>query len=332
MTMNHWRRYALMAEEGAGGAAGGAAAAATGDGGAAAAGAAADAGAGAAGAGGNDGAAAGAAAAPGSVLAAAGQQGASGTAAAAAAAGAADPNAWLQDKFRVLKDDGSLDLEASARKVAEAHGHAEKRIGSGDLPPKAAADYKVNVPEALADRIKADELGASEDFKGFLGKMHGLGLTQAQLDGVTAEMLERSVKLQEGALTLSEQDCVTELRKAWGTDQDFQRHTSAAFRAVRAYGGDDAEALLDPKTYGNDPRLIRVLARIGAELKEDTSAPADAQGAGASTAADLSALMKHPAYFDASHAEHDRVKLQVRQMHERLHGTAPRRSGSLPVG
>jgi hypothetical protein len=332
MTMNHWRRYALMAEEGAGSAAGGAAAA--GDGGTAGAGAAAgaaDAGAGAAGAGGNDGAATGAAASAGSVLAAAGQQAAGGASAAAAAAGAADPNAWLQDKFRVIKEDGSLDLEASARKVAEAHGHAEKRIGSGDLPPKTAAEYKVNVPEALADRIKADELGATEDFKGFMGKMHGLGLTQAQLDGVTAELLERSVKLQEGQVALSEQDCTAELRKAWGNDQDYQKNLGAAYRAVKAYGGEDAEALLDPKTYGNDPRMIRVLSRIGAELKEDTSAPAGAQANPSLNENDIRSLMNHPAYFDKGHHEHAAITAKVRLAHEQLYGTAVRRTGALPA-
>lgn len=187
------------------------------------------------------------------------------------------------------------------------------------------------MPEALADRIKADELGASEDFKGFMGKMHGLGLTQAQLDGVTAELLERSVKLQEGVIALSEQDCTTELRRAWSNDQDFQRNLSAAYRAVKAYGGDDAEALLDPKTYGNDPRMIRVLARIGAELKEDTSAPAGAQANPSLNENDIRSLMNHPAYFDKNHHEHAAVTAKVRAAHEALYGTGVRRAGSLPV-
>lgn len=45
----------------------------------------------------------------------------------------------------------SLDIEASSLKLAEAYGHLEKRMGSGDVPPKAAADYKIAVPEALKD-------------------------------------------------------------------------------------------------------------------------------------------------------------------------------------
>src|SRR6478736_10297497 len=41
------------------------------------------------------------------------------------------PTEFIPEKYRVTKDDGTLDIEASARKLAEAHGSLEKRLGSG---------------------------------------------------------------------------------------------------------------------------------------------------------------------------------------------------------
>ena len=70
---------------------------------------------------------------------------ASGAGASTATAGTAGAFDWIPEKHRVTKEDGTFDLEASARKVAEAHGHLEKRFGSGDLPPKTPEEYAPKV-------------------------------------------------------------------------------------------------------------------------------------------------------------------------------------------
>jgi hypothetical protein len=74
--------------------------------------------------------------------------------------------------------------------------------------------------------------------------------------------------------------------------------------------------------YGSDPAIIRMLAKIGAELSED-SPPSGGTGG---EEADLHALMAHAGYFDANHPEHQRLKLQVRAIMERKHGTGPHRN------
>jgi hypothetical protein len=57
--------------------------------------------------------------------------------------GAGEPGAndWLPEKFRVMGEDGKLSIESSARKLAENYTHLEKRMGSGDAPPKTADEY-----------------------------------------------------------------------------------------------------------------------------------------------------------------------------------------------
>lgn len=224
----------------------------------------------------------------------------------------------------MLKEDGSLDLEATARKVAEAYTHAEKRIGTGDVPPKAATDYQVNVPEALGERVKAEDLKASPDFQDMLGKAHAAGLTQKQVDFVVGEFLDRSLKLHERINQLDEKDCAADLRKDWKTDQDYQANVRAAYRAAQAYG--DIDAMM--QRYGNDPVMVRFLAKVGAELAEDTSAPAGAQ---ANFQADTESLAKSKAYMDPSHPEHLATKQKVEALHQQKYGNAAKRSGPIVI-
>ena len=236
-----------------------------------------------------------------------------------------DPLSWLPEKHRDFGEDGkTLNLEASARKVAEAYGHAEKRIGSGDLPPKSADEYKVNVPEALAEKIKAEELAGNPDFKEMLSKAHAEGLTQKQVDFVVGEFLDRSLKLQQGVNQLSEQDCVAALRENWKTDQEYTANVQAAYRAGQAYG--DIDKLMGK--YGNDPDFIRFAANVGKELAEDRSAPAGAQ---ALEQADLESLTKSKAYMDPTHPDHLATKQKVQAHFERSYGGQAKRGGPVVI-
>jgi hypothetical protein len=230
----------------------------------------------------------------------------------------ASPNAWLPEKHQVMKADGTLDLEASARKVADAYGHAERRIGTGDIPPQAVDGYKVNVPEALAEKIKAEDLAKSEDFKDFLGKMHAAGLTQKQLDAVSAEMLERGIKLREQMPALDAAKAEADLRTTdgWKTDQEYGAKVRAAFSAGKQYGGEDFDGIL--ADYGNDPRVIRLLANVGAELAEDTQPSAEAQ---AQAQQSLDELMADPAYTNSRDPKHAMHVAKVNAMQAKVAGT-----------
>lgn len=311
------RKFYVLCNEAGDGGAGGASA---GGGEAAGAGSGAT---GAAGAGGDGGAASTGSASTGSVLASGAAADGGATSGAAAAGEVADPNAWAPEKHRVFGEDGkTLNVEATARKIAEAYGHAEKRIGSGDVPPKSAADYKINVPEALADKIKAEDLAKSEDFKGFLGKMHEAGLSQKQADSVVAEMLDRSMKLQAGMAQISADECVAQLKTEWASEADYKANLGKAFQAAKAYG--DVDKLMEK--YGNDPDFIRFAARVGKDMGEDTGAPNDAQSI---SEPDVEALQKSKAYWDPSDPEHAKTKARVEQFYAGKFGSKPKTSGSI---
>ena len=238
-----------------------------------------------------------------------------------------DPLAWLPAKHRVFGDDGkTLNLEASARKVAEAYGHAERRIGSGELPPKTAEEYKVNVPAALGDKFKAEDLGKDPMLRAFFKDAHAAGMTQKQIDMTIGAWLERAPALVQGVKQLDERAATAELRKTWATDAEFTEGVQRAFRAGKAFAGADFEGILGD--YGNDPRIVRMLAAVGKELAEDASAPAGAQ---AGFQADLEALTKSKAYMDPSNPEHLATKQKVAALFARTYGNEPKRPGPIVI-
>ena len=72
----------------------------------------------------------------------------------------AAPNDFIPEKYRVNKEDGSLDLEQSSRKMGEAYKHLETRMGTGDAPPKSHDEYAVKLDGVEGfnwDEFKADE-------------------------------------------------------------------------------------------------------------------------------------------------------------------------------
>lgn len=290
-----WRnRYVFMDQAGAEGAAGGAAA-------------------------GNGSGAAGAAA--GAEGAASGEAG-SGAGASVLAAGAAgagvggQPTEFIPEKYRVAKEDGSLDLEASSRKLAEAYGHAEKRIGSGDVPPKTAEEYAVTIPDAFKE---AFDPKTDEGFKAFAGKMHGLNLTQSQLDGVMESYFELAPKLVAGAQVLDADAATAELKKTWATDADFERNVRNAFVGTNALaqkaGLSVDEIMASP--LGNDPKFLKLMAAIGPEFKEDSSPGGGQQF----SQEDINSLMMSEAYTNPKHKDHAQTSAKIKAYFERKHGT-----------
>ncbi len=251
---------------------------------------------------GNAGAPAPAAAAPGAA-----------PASALAAATQPGPHDHVPEKFRVMKADGSFDADASLRKVAESYSQLEKRVGSNDAPPAAATDYKITPPEAMKDAFSPDD----EGFKAFLGKAHGAGLTQAQLDVVMGAFFETAPKLAGGAAALDADACMTELKKDWSTPEALTQNFVAADRAIGQLGGPAADALR--AKYGNDPDFLRFAAAVGAQLKEDR-APGSA---GTPRAEDVAALERSQAYRDPKHPDHEKVSRQVREYYERVAAANP---------
>lgn len=180
-------------------------------------------------------------------------------------------NDWIPEKYRTNKEDGSLDLEASSRKVAEAYKHLETRMGSGDAPPKDAGEYAVKLEGV--EGFNWDEFKADESTQSFLKGAHAKGMTNAQVEYVIGEYLKAAPGLVEGGAQLSNEDCTTALKGMWADDQTFSTNVKASYRAAEAFASEagkpgNFQNLM--AKYGNDPDFIAFTANIGKELAEDT--------------------------------------------------------------
>ena len=219
---------------------------------------------------------------------------------------------WLPEKYRVMGDDGKLNVEGSARKLADAYSHLEKRMGSGDTPPKTADEY---APKVEVEGFKWDEFKADPRMQSFMKSAHAKGITNDQMGFILGEYAQLAPELVNGAATLDSEAAATQLRETWKTDAEFNKNIGLAFRAFNSLADDSDKGRMDE--IGNNPLVIRMLAKIGAEMQEDAPAGGDVNLEEQQSIRDL---MKSPAYMDPKHADHENVSARVRAYYQKRYG------------
>jgi len=241
----------------------------------------------------------------------------------AGAAGESAQAPQVQEKYLVKKEDGSVDWEASALKQAEGYNQLAKRMGSGDAPPKSADEYVVNVPDELKDAL--GDLKEDPLMQEFLKDAHAAGMSQKQVDVAIGKYLAAIPQLAGGVQQLNAEDCTAALKETWKTDAEYTAGVQSAFKAAQGFFGNDAEYIIN--TYGNDPKLIQGLAKIGAEMGEDKPInPDSALTSGQS----IDELMASEAYMNPKHAEHAKVSKQVTEYYARL-SKQQEKAGNVPL-
>lgn len=215
----------------------------------------------------------------------------------------------VPEKFRVMKADGSLDLEASFLKQSTSYSELSKKLGAGEAAPAAPTDYTFQMPEALKD-MELDQALTTE----FKDIAHKNGLTQAQYQAMVEVGLKQVPQILNSVLKLSANEARGELQKAWGNA--YEANLGNAQRAVDAAGGELGKDLWT--RFGRDPAFLQFAAKMGADMRED-KAPVnnDGSGGGGQT---VDALMASEAYRNPKHPDHARVSTQVQAYHKRLSG------------
>lgn len=239
---------------------------------------------------------------------------------AAPAAAPAEPSALakpvplherIPEKFHVKKGE-DFDAEASMTKVLEGYTALEKRLGTGDVPPKTPEEYAVTVPDDLKEAFKDFKLSPE-----FLKGAHEKGITQSQMDFMLQHYLKEAPELMKGGVQNSVEAVVGNLDKAWG--KEYDANLAAAEKAFSAYADPEDKGKFDE--IMRDPALAyRILAKIGPELNEAGGVPRDAGSAGTESVEDL---LKSEAYHNPKHADHAKVSAKVRAHYEKKYGTAP---------
>lgn len=222
------------------------------------------------------------------------------------------PAEFIPEKFRVMAGD-KLDVEASARKLAESYGHLEKRVVDGELPPKTADEYKLTIPDQFKDTFGAD----SERMSTFRSEALAAGLSQKQFDFMLGQYFKIAPTLVDGVVQNSVEAVRGSLEKAWGDKYDGE--FAAAVKAFDAFADPADKGKFD--AIMTDPALAyRLLAKIGAEVREGGNVPPQATPAEAES---IKALLTSPILQNPKHPDYAATRAKVDAYYNKLAGTEP---------
>lgn len=227
----------------------------------------------------------------------------------AAADGAAAPAApaplleRIPEKYRVTKDDGTLDLEASASKLADGHIELQKSFGARESAPKTPEDYAPKV-----EGFDFAELKDDPQYQSFLKGAHARGVSNDTLSWILDEYLQRDLP----SAGMSAEELKAEMTaNTWKAPGEYDQQMQLGLKAIRAFAPDiTAEEL---NGIPNHPMIARILAKVGAELGEDTALRVNPMPAADFDTA-IAQLQVSDAFNNASHPEHGKAIAQYQEL------------------
>lgn len=227
----------------------------------------------------------------------------------AAAATQTQETEWLNDKYKVTKEDGSIDLEASARKLAEGNAAYAKRMGSGDIRPAAPEEY---APEITVEGFALDDIKEDPMYQDFIKQAHEQGLTNAQVSFAVNQFLERTPAMMGEEQQYTAEQATASLREVWQSDADYKDGLADALRAT---AGENQAKLM--AKYGNDPDFILYAASIGKEMREDSGIPSDSQAYEQDFSIKANELRMQLQTMEKYDPARERVQAQLNQLYEK---------------
>lgn len=225
-------------------------------------------------------------------------------------------NDLIPEKYRVSKEDGTFDLEASVRKLAPGYQELAKKLGAGDIAPESPDKYE---PKVELDGFKWDEVKADPKMQGFLKKMHGKGVSNALLSDILTEYYSSAGDLVGGAKVLTQEECEAELKATvWKTDAELAAGKRAANRVFNAFAEKAGITMEEMEESGlaDNPRFLRFLAAIAPELGED-NLPGDVPAGGADSEQDILNIQASTAYWDEKDPGHAAARAKVKSYYEK---------------
>ncbi|HAV5332159.1 hypothetical protein [Acinetobacter radioresistens] len=210
----------------------------------------------------------------------------------------------IPDKFKVTAEDGSVDYKATVAKMNESYSYLEKKVGTGEVAPKSADEYKIEREDFNFDDFKADESN-----KAFLEEAHKHGITNKQLDFLLNEYDKRAVDLVSNNSQFDTDSTVQTLQSEWG--KEYESNIFSAIRAAKSAGLTE-DQINDP-SIGNNVAVIKALAYFGSQIAEDKPI-----NNGTPVNVDIQSLMRSEAFFDPKHPNHKSVKAQIDSYYDSL--------------
>ena len=221
-------------------------------------------------------------------------------------------NEVIPEKFRVVNGE-DFDLEGSSRKLAEGYSHLEKRTAVQGKYPESHEGYEIDGSK-ISEDFDAKAFMSEETNQSFLKAAHAKGMTNEQVQFVTEYALkEFAPGMSADAKVLSTEECDAQLKEVWKSDAEYNQNKAAAFKAFQSItqGNEEEAARLEEK-FGDDPDFIKIMAKFGSEMKEDSAPNIDDVLQGET----IEDLMASDAYKDPKHPNHQSVSKKVQQFYK----------------
>ena len=222
--------------------------------------------------------------------------------------------------------------------LAGAYVNAQKLIGNDKivLPGKHATedDWKkvynqLGLPET-ADKydVKFKEtFSAGEEFtKSFKDNAYKAGILPKQAQQLADWFSGLNEKAEADAVARGQkafEDGKAELTKEWG--QAYPREISRATKLIQEHGGEEMVKYFNDKGLGGDPKLIKLLAKVGGVLYSEDKIVGDAATVGAKAPAEIKKeigrLQTDAAYLDKTHPNHKAAVQEMQELFKSLHPT-----------
>lgn len=249
--------------------------------------------------------------------------------------GVGDNLDWKSTLPDDLKNDPTLsnfkDIESLAKTVV----HQQKQMGNripipkdeegfkelyGKLGrPDEPTAYETKVPDDMADYFGEPQLNE------FKNVAHKIGLNQSQVDALInyqTGAIQNQLENEPAMLAAQKDETETALKQDWGLD--YNKNMKAAQRALQVYGDQEIMDLMNTSA-GNHPAVVKLFARLGAEVTEDMTQNTQNNTLAANkldAQDEINSVYNNSnhAYFDQKNPEHKVAVERMRQLMEKVHG------------
>lgn len=254
------------------------------------------------------------------------------------------PPEWAVGKFwnvEEAKRDYAGYVSRYAEEVSKGYKNAEQLIGRDKVPkplsdddeegwsrwyaaagrPETPDKYEFERPKELPEDLPYDE-DAEKNFRTW-AHINGLNPKQARnlYDAYVKTQVERHAAYHTHQKQIKSQAEMA-MRREYG--QQYDSAINSARTAVKQYADEDFYAYLDQTGLGNDPRMIRIFAKIGREMSGDTRlngrpAQPEVNPADAERAISQFREKHQSALYDRAHPDHDRLVKEMNQLFEKAY-------------
>lgn len=170
------------------------------------------------------------------------------------------------------------------------------------MRPKTAAEYKFPDPPEALKGLAMDDAVATK----FREDAHKQGLSQSQFDFVMGEYFKLAPALVGAGKQVSADETIASLKTSWGDNYDVNaKHAWRGMEQLAQAAGlkvDEVDAEL-----GNSATFNRIMAAVGAQMREDTPPNVGGSGASAGNEQRAAEIQMSEAFRNPKHPGHQKA-------------------------